>query len=176
VFHVLPSSLRQRGVEEPHDPALVLLRGGVESARVTGVRDLPTLHLRAADLVVVDVVGALGSPLRVASVDERMGCLIFATRSPRAGGGVWPEYTVTARAIGRYEIDSAPATSRTSRYERLPAPSDTTARSAGVSAAVSSSISPPTESPMPPMRSGSTSWRDRRYSIAAFTSRSPSHP
>ena len=40
---------------------------------------------------------------------------------------------------------------------RAPAPSDTTARSASVSAAVSSIISPPTERPMPPMRSGSTS-------------------
>ena len=52
--------------------------------------------------------------------------------------------------------------SRCSASERWPAPSETTARSACVCAAVWSSSSPPTESPRPPMRAGSTSGCRRR--------------
>ena len=51
---------------------------------------------------------------------------------------------------------------RSSRIDRAPAPSDTSASSASVRAAVSSSISPPTEKPIPPIRPGSTSGRRRR--------------
>jgi hypothetical protein len=42
---------------------------------------------------------------------------------------------------------------------RAPAPSDTIAASSSVSAAASIIISPPTDRPIPPMRSGSTSGR-----------------
>ena len=59
---------------------------------------------------------------------------------------------------------------------RAPAPSETTARRSSVSAAASSIISPPTDSPIPPMRPGSTSGRCCRKRIAALMSRSPPHP
>jgi hypothetical protein len=38
---------------------------------------------------------------------SKVGCLIFATRSPTAGGGVWPEKTLTATAIGSYDMVTA---------------------------------------------------------------------
>ena len=54
-----------------------------------------------------------------------------------------------------------PSMCTASRTERIPAPSDTTALKSSVSAAAWSIISPPTESPTPPMRSGLTSGRLR---------------
>ena len=52
---------------------------------------------------------------------------------------------------------------------RAPAPSDTIA-ARSVSAAASISSSPPTDRPIPPIRSGSTSGRRWRYAIAALIS------
>ena len=66
----------------------------------------------------------------------------------------WPSARCPARAGSSWSMSSL--------VDRAPAPSETTAASASVSAAVSIIISPPTDSPMPPIRSGSTSGRRRR--------------
>ena len=66
--------------------------------------------------------------------------------------------------------ENQPRPRRCSPVERTPAPSETTARSPGFDAAVSSIISPPTEKPMPPIRSRVTSGRSCSHATAASRS------
>ena len=81
-----------------------------------------------------------------------------------------------ATPFPRTSCQVVPGFATMSRTERALAPSDTIAFSADDSAAASIIISPPTERPMPPIRSGSTSGRPCRNATAAWTSRSPCQP
>jgi hypothetical protein len=122
-------------------------------------------------------VGAFGAAIR------SIGCSTSAASVFRFAGGVWLEDTATAADfttdIARPKVHlprAGSSWSMSSAVDRAPAPSDTTAASASVSAAVSIIISPPTERPMPPIRSGSTSGRRCKYAMAALTSASPPQP
>ena len=121
----------------------------------------------------VVLLGQRLSALTGCRVDEEHRLRDSALRSMRLGGG---------RSLAKTAVPAV--TSRTARscdllgvlvMDRLahradPAPSDTTALKSSVSAAAWSIISPPTESPTPPMRSGSTSGR-LEVAIAASRSR-----
>ena len=75
------------------------------------------------------------------------------------------------------ERAAGPRCRASSAIVRAPAPSETTAARSLVSAAASSISSPPTDRPMPPMRSGSTSVAGLAGSaIAALMSSSPPQP
>jgi hypothetical protein len=104
------------------------------------------------------------------------GWSILPARCFRFAGGIRLADTAIDAVLnadsGALSTFPAPGTSwsMSSENVRAPAPSDTTALSSSFPAAVSSIISPPTDSPIPPIRSGSTSGRRWRKSIAASTS------
>ena len=120
----------------------------------------------------------MSTPLRVQMMNTGRGAIRPIMSCMSGGGGLFENSVLPAVIIvSRTCIGAeAPGISRNSPTDREPAPSETTALRSSVSAAAWSISSPPTDSPRPPIRSGSTSGRRFRNSIAALMSFSPSQP
>src|SRR4051794_34952206 len=123
----------------------------------------------------------LAALARAGYMSSSGGGATFATRSTRLAGGAWSWNTAVAAVYTASNgvpshLSADDGVSMASRTERMPAPSDATALSASVSAPVWIIISPPTDSPSPPMRSRSTSARCWRNPTAALRSLSLPQP
>ena len=152
------TSSSEMGVQKADDDALVVVRGGVEPAGVPGARHLPRRGSRAGGRGVpapeLDLGGlTLARPRRRAQGSEPDR----RARRPGSGGGARSDQTTSEPVSSGAVVSSAsrmpPESSRVSRIDREPAPSDTTAASPREVAACSRSTSPPTDSPSAPTRS-----------------------
>ena len=131
------------------------VRGAGDSPERLGLTGVRVVARREVDDVGL-VVLAVDEEHRAAARCDARGC-----RSPAAAGDsrTAPCRRVITSEVGSSSHFDVPGRARSSRIEREPAPSETIALRPFDCAAAWSSVSPPTERPMPPMRPWSTSAR-----------------
>ena len=160
--HSDTSGMREARVVEELDHSTFILAGArVEAADVAGLGDRPKrLRLgRGAEVVAVQVLAG-GAASCMDQVERSWGDESDESLERLRRCGAAQDSRVRwsgPAACGTTNQPRGPRIS-SSRIERAPAPSETTARRPALPAAASTIISPPTEKPMPPTRPSCTSW------------------